>query len=167
MRARGALCARVVVSLLPALLSAQQLPAPPQQAGKPSADLAAQTPNSALGPISAYLGLPVREIRFALVPAREQDHLRQLLPQKVGQPLNRELVRDSLKLLFDTGLFADVQVESEKTPDSQVILTFSGVNNYFIGSVSAEGDPGRPSANQIVSATKLQLGEIYTPEKLE
>ncbi|MGC2196391.1 MAG: POTRA domain-containing protein, partial [Terriglobales bacterium] len=42
-----------------------------------------------------------------------------------------------------------------------------GVNNYFIGSVSAEGDPGRPSANQIVSATKLQLGEIYTPEKLE
>ena len=48
-----------------------------------------------------------------------------------------------------------------------MILTFATVNNYFIGSVNVEGEPGRPSANQIISATKFQLGEVYTQEKLD
>jgi outer membrane protein insertion porin family len=172
LRARATLCAVVVVSLLSSAASAQQMPKPPQvsapqQAGAPAGEQNAQTPNPALGPISAYLGLPVREIRFVGVAVREQDHLRRLLPQKVGQPLNRELVRDSVKVLYDTGLFADIKVQAEKTPDNQVTLTFASVSNYFVGSVTAEGEPGRPSANQIVSATKLQLGEVYTPERLE
>ena len=38
-----------------------------------------------------------------------------------------------LKLLFDTGLFADLQVEAQKTADDRVIVTFSTVNNYFVG----------------------------------
>ncbi len=101
------------------------------------------------------------------VATREKEHLLLLLPQKSGQPLDRELVRQSLKVLYDSGLFADIQVLADKSPDNQIVLIFSTVNNYFIGSVSAEGEPGRPSANQIVSATKLQLGEIYSPEKLE
>ncbi len=101
------------------------------------------------------------------VATREKEHLVQLLPQKSGQPLDRELVRQSLKVLYDSGLFADIQVLADKTPDHGIVLTFTTVNNFFIGSVSAEGEPGRPSANQIVSATKLQLGEVYSPEKLE
>jgi outer membrane protein insertion porin family len=172
LRARTTLCTVVVVSLLPLTALAQQIPKPvqpaaSQQAGAPAAEQTAQTPNPALGPISAYLSLAVREIRFAGVAVREQDHLRQLLPQKIAQPLNRELVRDSVRVLYDTGLFADIQVEADKTSDDQVILTFATVSNYFVGSVTAEGDPGRPTSNQIVSATKLQLGEVYTPEKLE
>jgi outer membrane protein assembly factor BamA len=87
--------------------------------------------------------LPVRDIRVVGVATREKEHLIQLLPQKAGQPLDRELVRQSLKVLFDSGLFADVQVLAEKTPDNQVVLTFTTVNNYFIGSIAAEGDPGR------------------------
>ena len=101
------------------------------------------------------------------VATREKEHLVQLLPQKSGRPLDRELVRQSLKVLYDSGLFANIQVLADKTPDNQIALTFTTVNNFFIGSVSAEGEPGRPSANQIVSATKLQLGEVYSPEKLE
>ena len=143
--------------------SSQQVPAPGIE---PTQHNEASQANAALGPISSYVGVPVREIRFTHVPAREQDHLRKLLPQKVGEPLDRDRVRDSIKTLFDTGLFADIKVEAQKT-DSQVLLTFSTVGNYFVGSVMVEGDPGRPSANQLVSATKLQLGEVYAPEKLE
>jgi outer membrane protein insertion porin family len=120
-----------------------------------------------VGPIATYLGLTVREIRFQGVAEREKDHLRALIPQKVGQPLDRDLVRDSVKVLYESGLFADLQVEAEKTSENQVVLTLHTVSNYFIGSVNVEGDPGRPSANQIVSATKFQLGEVYNPEKLE
>ena len=166
MRARASGCALLAVLLLPLIATAQPSSnvrtAPAQQT--PAAD---QSPAAPLGPISAYLGLPVQEIRFGGVPEREKAHLRELLPQKIGRPLDRDLVRDSVKVLFDSGLFADIQVEADKTADDQVILTFTTVANYFIGAVTVDGDPGRPSANQIVSATKFQLGEIYSPEKLE
>ena len=155
--------------LLPLVALARQSPGPPQAspATQTEAPAPAQPPASPLGPASTYLGLPVHEIRFTGVAEREKDHLRQLLPQKVGEPLNRDHVRDSLNILFNTGLFADIQVEADKTSDGQVILTFSLVSNYFIGAVSVEGEHGRPSANQIISATKLQLGEVYSPEKLD
>jgi outer membrane protein insertion porin family len=152
------------VWLLPMLLAAQQVP--PTAPQNVPGDQTAQTSNPALGAISAYLGLPVREIRFSGVPMREQDHLRELIPQKVGHPLDRDLLRDSVKILFDTGLFADIRVEAEKN-DGQVTLSFSTIGNYFVGSVTVEGEPGRPSANQLVSASKLQLGEIFAPEKLQ
>jgi outer membrane protein insertion porin family len=171
LRARATWGAMLVVSLLPFTVFACQIPASPPSASAPEPGTPAgdQSPAATppLGPISVYLGLPVREIRFTGIAEREKEHLRQLLPQKVGQPLDRDEVRDSVRTLFDTGRFADIQVQAEKTPDHQVILTFSTVSNYFIGSVNAQGDPGRPSANQIVSATKFQLGEVYTPEKLE
>src|ERR1700758_1017129 len=175
LRATAGLYAVLVVSLLAPSARAQQSPLAvppaspslPQPAPTPPGESLSQTPNPALCPISEYLGLPVRDIRGGGVATREKEHLIQLLPQKAGQPLDRELVRQSLKVLFDSGLFADVQVLAEKTPDNQVVLTFTTVNNYFIGSIAAEGDPGRPSANQIVSATKLQLGEVYSPEKLQ
>ena len=178
MRARASLCTMLVVwALSPARAQQTPHPQPPQvqqtapQTANPAAanppDPNQQTPNPAFGAISSYLGLPVHDIRFSGVAEREKDHLRQLLPQKVGQPLNRELLRDGVKVLFDTGLFADIQVEAEKTADNQVILSFTTIGNYFVGSVTVDGEPGRPSENQLVSATKLQLGEVYTPEKLE
>jgi len=163
LRATAAFCGVAFVSLLPLLVAAQQTPS---QNVPPLGSDAAQTPNPALGTISSYLGLTVREIRFTGVPIREQAHLRELVPQKVGHALDRDLLRDSIKILFDTGLFADIQVEAQKT-EGDVVITFSTVGNYFVGSVTVEGDPGRPSANQLVSASKLQLGEIFAPEKLE
>ena len=165
MRARASWCTIPVVWLLPWVASAQQTPAPPpsptapQQTAPPAA--------SPLGPASIYLGHTVGEISFTGIAEREKEHLRQLLPQKVGEPLDRDRVHDSVNVLFNTGLFADIKVEAEKADEGQVTLTFSLVSNYFIGSVSVEGEPGRPSANQIISATKFQLGEVYSPEKLE
>src|ERR1700675_206663 len=113
LRARRALCAVGIVSLLALAAFSQDTPttppASPQQGVAPPTDQtqqAAPAPNPALGPISSYLGVPVTEIRFTHVPVREQDHLRRLLPQKVGQPLDRDHVRDSVKIFFNTGLFA-------------------------------------------------------------
>lgn len=168
MRARATWCATVLVCLLPLLAQAWQRATPisgPQQSPPPRLQ-EPPSPAPPFGTISSYLGLPVAEVRFKGIAEREKDHLRDLIPQKAGKPLDRELVRDSIKLLYDTGLFADIRVEAEKTSDDRVILTFSTVSNYFVGSINVEGDPGRPSANQIVSATKFQLGEVYTPERL-
>ncbi|HZW95238.1 MAG TPA: POTRA domain-containing protein [Candidatus Eremiobacteraceae bacterium] len=88
-----------------------------------------------------------------------------MLPLKAGQPLDRDQLRDSIRLLFSTGRFADVQ--AEVTPSGPgVRLTFTTSPNFFVGAVDVEGAPGHPNSNQIGNASKFQLGELYTADKL-
>jgi len=150
-----------------------ELPAAPvpQQAqpplAPPSGDQAPSGPVPPLSAIAAYAGSPVREINFKGVPDREREHLLEFVSQKIGQPLDRDQIRRSIENLYASGLFSDIEVQAEKAPDDSVILTFVLVNNSFIGTIDVTGETARPSANQIISATKLQLGEIYTQEKLD
>lgn len=115
---------------------------------------------------SSYQGLEVKEIRFPnLKESTEQQRLLSLISQKTGHAFDRELVRQSMNELYATGRFADIRAEAEKNGDG-VVLSFVTTPNFFIGQVSADGSPGQPSANQIVNSAKLQLGELYTPDKL-
>ena len=89
-----------------------------------------------------------------------------MLPQKTGEPLDRTRVRDSIRALYGTGRFADIQ--AEVTPAEQgIMLAFTTSANFFVGAVDVEGAPPRPTENQIVNASKFQLGELYTHDKLE
>jgi outer membrane protein insertion porin family len=114
--------------------------------------------------MSVYAGRTVQSIELPGVP--DADRLLQMLPQKSGQPLDRDQVRESIRHLFATGRFADIQAEvTPSGPD--VLLTFTTSLNFFVGAVDAEGAPGHPNANQVVNATKLQLGELHTLDKLD
>jgi len=113
-----------------------------------------------------YQGKMVLEVELPRVAERDRDHLLDLLPQKLGNPLDRDQVRDSIRVLYDTGRFADIQ--AEVTPSGTgVVLAFVTSANYFVGAIEVEGAPNRPSANQIVNASKFQLGERYTQDKLD
>ena len=113
--------------------------------------------------MSAYAGRIVRSIELPGVPDR--DHLLQMIPQKSGQPLDRDQIRESIRVLFATGRFADIQ--AEVTPSgSDVRLTFTTSPNFFVGAVDVEGAPGHPNTNQVLNAAKFQLGELYTLDKL-
>ena len=115
---------------------------------------------------SNYEGKTVKAVELPGVVERDRQHLLDLLPQKPSAPLDREHVRESIRVLFGTGRFADIQ--AEVTPSgNEVILTFTTSANFFIGAVEVEGAPTRPNANQIVNASKFQLGELYTQEKLD
>ena len=46
------------------------------------------------------------------------------------------------------------------------MLTFTTSPNFFVGAVDVEGAPGHPNTNQILNASKFQLGELYTLDKL-
>jgi outer membrane protein assembly complex protein YaeT len=117
-------------------------------------------------PGSNYEGKTVVAIDLPGVAERDGDHLLELLPQKVGSPLNRDQVSASIRSLYGTGRFADIQAEVTAS-GSGVALVFVTTPNYFVGAVDVEGAPNRPNANQIVNASKLQLGERYSQEKLE
>jgi outer membrane protein insertion porin family len=113
-----------------------------------------------------YVGKTVLAIELPRVPERDREHLLELLPQKVGNPLDRDQVRVSIRALFQTGRFTDIQ--AEVTPSgSGVVLAFLTSANYFVGAVDVAGAPNRPSANQIVNSSKFQLGESYSHDKLD
>jgi len=115
-----------------------------------------------------YQGLVVSNVTWPAIPAAaDQKRFLNLIPQKVGEPLDRELVRQSIHRLYATGRFADIRVEAEHTRDGMVSLSFVTAPSYFVGEVRVDGAPNRPTAAQIVNASKLQLGELFTLEKLD
>ena len=113
-----------------------------------------------------YQGKMVLAVELPRVAERDRDHLLDLLPQKQGSSLDRDQVRDSIRVLYATGRFADIQ--AEVTPSgSGVVLAFVTSANYFVGALEVEEAPNRPNANQILNASKFQLGERYTQDKLD
>ena len=174
MRLKGAQLTTLVVLALAAVCVAREAPAnavlsvmqKPSQAQTPETGSGAQ-PASLPGNVSSYQGLVVRHIEFRGVPPNSQERLRQLIAQKAGQPFDRELIRQSIQTLWASLRFEDIQVEAERTSDNQVDLIFVTSASYFVGDLRVEGAPSRPTANQIVNASKLQLGEPFTSQKLD
>ena len=148
-----------------AYASSGQLPNPAsEQSGEPS-NLPV-TENSSGS--NSYQGLEVRAIRFPGVQsAKDQKQLLDLIPLQAGKPFDRDLLRRSIQALNATGRFADIRGEGERTDSAGVTISFVTVPNYFIGEITVDGNPGRPSASQIVNAAKLQLGDLFSSEGLE
>ncbi|MGA6982683.1 MAG: POTRA domain-containing protein [Candidatus Sulfotelmatobacter sp.] len=114
--------------------------------------------------MSSYAGQRVN--RVELPGVADASQLLQMVAQKSGEPLDRDRVRESIRTLFATGLFADIQAEVTPTDDG-VVLKFVTSLNFFVGAVNVDGAPVHPSANQIVNASKFQLGELYSFDKLK
>lgn len=114
-----------------------------------------------------FEGLVVNEILWPDIAAEaDRQQLRQSIDQKEGEPLDRERIQRSIHELYRTGRFADIRVEAERTTDNKVNVMIFTAPNYFVGEVRAQGAPHRPTAGQIVNASKLILGETFTPDRL-
>ncbi len=128
---------------------------------QPSAETASQ-----LGTIAPYLGIPVTEMELSGVPPDEAAPLLGATPLKLGEPLTRQGLHDAMQSLFSTGRFADIQADAERST-AGVRLRFLTTPNYFVGQITAVGVSSSPSPNQLVTASRLQLGELYTQDKLD
>jgi len=109
----------------------------------------------------------VEKITFPGVADSDQQLLRNTLPLHEGDRLDRGQLQKSMRLLFGTGRFADLRAECEPSPDGKVLVSFVSSPNFFVGRVNVEGGPGKPTDSQIVNASKLQLGELYTAAKMD
>jgi outer membrane protein insertion porin family len=115
---------------------------------------------------AACVGGIIEAISFPGVNQNDQEMLRNMLPVKQGKRLDREELQQSMRILFETGRFSDLKAECERTNNGNVTLSFPNTPKYFIGLVRADGAPGHPTESQIVNASKLQLGEPFTAEKM-
>jgi outer membrane protein insertion porin family len=141
----------------------------PAPALQPAAgpQLKAAPPAPAVLNLNSLQGLKVATIQINSPAVDSPEGLLPLLPQKMNEPLDKSKVRQSVQTLYDTGRFAEIQVAAQRTPQGEVILVFDTRENYFFGSLLAEGSPGRPSDSQLVNASKLNLGEQFTEEKIK
>ena len=167
---RRSVAARVALAL--SMLIAQE--ASRAQSSPPAAQQPAESPaqseatsGATFGAIAPYLGLPVDQIELPGVPPEEAASLLAATPLKVGDPLTREALHDAMQGLFATGRFSDIQAEVDRAETAGVRLRFLTVANFFVGMVTIEGVSNNPSANQLASATRLQLGELFAREKLD
>jgi outer membrane protein insertion porin family len=116
--------------------------------------------------ISAYEGLPIRAIEMPGVAPEDAAHMIAATPLKPGEPLTRQALHDAIQALFASGRFADIQAEAERS-DNGVTVRFVTASNYFVGLVAVDGVTTDPTPNQLITASRLKLGELYTQEKLE
>lgn len=137
---------------------AQNLPPAPKQL----TDSPAQ-----FGAISPFLGLAIDQIELPGLTPEDAASLLAATPLKIGEPLTREKLHDAMQALFSTGRFSDIQAEADHTDSAGVRIRLLTVANFFVGLVAFEGASINPSANQLASATRLQLGELYAKDKLD
>ena len=100
---------------------------------------------------TAYEGKIVRSMELPGVADKDRTHLLNLIPIRVDEPLKRDSVRDSIKTLYGTGRFADIQAEVTPSGDG-VVLSFVTSPNFFVGAVEVEGL--RTGLTQIRSSTR-------------
>ena len=148
-------------SAVPAQGSPAKLPPPPPAPRAPvaAAENATQ-PAGSTPTLAAWRGLRVSNIEFDGVRFGPKDTLPASLPQQVGQPLDPAKVTASIRRLFATGRYRDIEVEGERESDG-VTLIFSGTARYFVGKVTIEGVRSERLASLLEYATKLNPGAAF------
>lgn len=112
-----------------------------------------------------WSGLPVRQISFVGVPADRLTPPVGHLPVAEGKPLDPEDVKASLRQLFATGLYDDIEVQGMRVAGG-VALAFVGQPRTFIGTVGVYGAVGATMNTQLSRASQLNPGTRLTQEKL-
>ena len=117
--------------------------------------------------LNSLQGTRVADVRVVGAAIDHPEWLAPLIEQKGNEPLDKYKVRRSVQALYDTGRFAEIQVEAQRNPQGELILTFDARENYFLGSIRVEGSAARPSNEQLVNATKLALGEKFSDDNIK
>ena len=144
------------------------LPALGQSTAPPAAGAGQSSTGAHFDTLAKYEGKTVTGIEFHGVSAKDSTALRSLVVQKTNEPLEREKLRASIDALYATGRFATLQVEAEPGAHNGVSLVFEVTENYFNGAISVEGTPQKtgPKAPQLVAASQLDLGDVFSEDKV-
>ncbi len=129
----------------------------PQQ-GTGEGDLAAGSLGLGLSTtVWQWKGLRVDRIQFEGVTFGAEDLLPRELAQRAGEPLDPAKVRESIRRLFASGRYRDIEVRGVRQGDG-VTLIFAGPPQYFVGRVTIEGVRNDRLTSLLRFATRLTPG---------
>src|SRR5664279_745929 len=111
----------------------------------------------------------VRDIQFRGITGTNTTMLRNLMLVKPGELLDRDALRESIIVLYSTGRFSTLHVEAAPAEPSGITLTFVATENFFNGDVNVVGLNTRtlPRPHQLINASKLDLGALFSEENLK
>jgi outer membrane protein insertion porin family len=127
-----------------------------------------QTSGNDVGPTATvwqWKGLIVDKIEFQGVTFGATDLLPKELTQKVGVPLNPLEVRASLRRLYASGRYRNIEVKGVRDGD-RVTLIFAGVSRYFVGRVTISGVKSERLTSLLEFATKLSPGTAFSEPQI-
>jgi outer membrane protein assembly complex protein YaeT len=114
---------------------------------------------------SGLWGQPVVSIRLQSDADLSIKDFAGAITQKLGEPLDRLKVAESLKNLYATGRFLDLRADAELAANG-VKLVFVAHAQYFVGTVRVEETPGPLEPRVLVTASRLRLGQPLSQEDL-
>jgi outer membrane protein insertion porin family len=88
------------------------------------------------------------------------EELNRLLPFKAGDALRMDQVRDAIQKLYATGRYSDISFQADPE-GSGVAIHIATELNYFISGVNISGESEPPNRNQLITASKLELGGLF------
>ncbi|HEY0760465.1 MAG TPA: POTRA domain-containing protein [Acidisarcina sp.] len=115
--------------------------------------------------LRAVAGLTISAVEFRGVDRSALDPLPAKLGVQPGTRLEPATVRDSLRRLFATGLYQDIDVQGVRQGNS-LTLIFNGTPRLFFGTVTVVGVKDDRLSAQLVRAAKLAPGSPYTEQRV-
>src|ERR1700736_2035279 len=108
----------------------------------------------------------VVDVRIVSADGRLFPAMTAKIPVKVGQPLDRRQVSESLRILYRTGDFADLRAGVAPAAGG-VILNFVVRENLFVNQIIIQGLTPPPSEASAAAAMQLTLGQTYRTADVE
>ena len=139
--------------------------APGYQEATPKAPKIEQPSHAATANLRAWVGLQIEAVDFIGVDRSRLDPLPSTLSLQPDKPLRAEDVRQSLRRLFETGLYKGIDVEGTRNGD-KVTIIFNGTPALFLGRVTVEGINNDRLTSQLQRSTRLNPGTTYNATKL-
>lgn len=112
----------------------------------------------------AWSGLRIEAVQFQGIEADRLSPLPRQLALQPGQPLDPQKVRDSLRRLYETGLYKGITVEGQRHGDAVTII-FNGTANLFIGRITVSGVGSERLSGVLEHSTRMNAGTVFTDAK--
>ena len=148
--------------------AASVTPAQAQERAQPEGSAGASADEAAAGQSGAGLaatvwdwkGLRVEKIVFEGVTFDASATLPKELAQKAGEPLDPQKVRASLRRLYASGRYRDIEVRGTRQGNAMTLI-FTGPPRYYVGRVTIEGVKNERLTSLLEFATKLSPGTAF------
>jgi len=115
--------------------------------------------------LRSWMGLEVEAVQFNGITADRLAPLPDRLALQPHQPLDPQKVRDSLRRLFETGLYKTILVEGIHHGNSVTII-FSGTPTLFIGRVTVDGVNSERLSGVLERSTRMNAGTVFSDARL-
>jgi len=115
--------------------------------------------------LRSWAGLQVEAVEFKGIPADRLAPLPGQLALQPHQPLDPLKVRESLRRLYETGLYKTIVVEGLRHGDAVTII-FTGAANLFVGRITVNGANNERLSGVLERSTRMNAGTVFSDSKL-